>query len=58
MSKTATPKCETCKHAKLDEEWGEYKCLKLQRRIYKPDLVLKCFYYKENKAKEEVKTDA
>lgn len=50
--------CDTCKHAKLDEEWGEYKCLKLQRTIYKPDHVLKCFYYKEDKTKiKEEKTN-
>lgn len=26
--------CETCKHLKFDELWGEHKCLKQHRRIY------------------------
>ena len=51
--------CETCKNVKLDEEWGEYKCLKLQRKIYKPEEVTKCFYYKKDptKVKEEKTND-
>lgn len=26
--------CATCKHAKLDDRWGEYKCLKYRHKIY------------------------
>lgn len=52
-------KCETCKNAKLDEKWGEYKCLKLQHTIYKPEEILNCKYYKPNKTKvkEEEETN-
>lgn len=26
--------CKDCKHSKFDHKWGEYKCLKLHRRLY------------------------
>jgi hypothetical protein len=26
--------CQNCVHSKLDEQWGEYKCMKYHRRIY------------------------
>lgn len=42
-------KCSTCEYAKLDELWGEYKCKKLQHKIYKPEESENCEHYKEKK---------
>lgn len=25
--------CDTCKHCKVDEQWGEIKCMYLHRRV-------------------------
>lgn len=35
-------KCQDCKHAKLDETWGDYKCTLHQRRISKPNDYTDC----------------
>ena len=43
---------ETCKHSKLDEIWGDYKCLKLQHRICDPLICKSCVSYEEDKDKK------
>lgn len=44
-------KCTLCKHAKLDETWGEIKCKKLHIRIQAPKVT--CKHYKEKSDKNE-----
>lgn len=44
-------KCATCKHSKIDKVWGEVKCLKLTRTIYRPEEMNTCVYYKKDSSK-------
>jgi hypothetical protein len=46
--------CKTCKHARFDERWGEYKCIKLYIRVYNPERK-DCVHYRR-KSKKEVPT--
>lgn len=41
--------CTTCEHSKLDDRWGEYKCLKYGHKIYHPNHMWKCDGYKEKR---------
>ena len=54
-----TENCKTCKHSVFDEKYGEYKCKKLERRIYILLDSSECrFYKKRYEKKEESKTQA
>ncbi len=51
--------CKTCEHSVFDKKYGEYKCNKLERRIYILLESSECrFYKKQTKKKEESKTQA
>ena len=43
-------KCETCEHCKLDELWGEHKCLVHHHAIYIP--IEECKEYEPKKKGE------
>ena len=44
--------CKNCEHGIFCNSWGEYKCVVLIRRIYKPDEeALGCVYYKKKSRK-------
>ena len=45
--------CKTCKHCKIDEQWGERKCLFYCIRIN--DERTKCDGYRPKKGKEKKK---
>ena len=38
----AKKNCITCGHHKLDEVFGEHKCLKYQHKIYHPMATFEC----------------
>lgn len=40
-------RCTTCEHAVFDELWGEYKCKKKHRKVYKDAESAKCEDYKK-----------
>lgn len=44
--------CMECKHCKLDDVWGEIKCLSRQTRIYSMEKYADCEYFKEKEKKE------
>lgn len=44
-------KCSTCEHGIFDERWGEYKCVKRMHRVYSPDQMINCEFYKKKKEK-------
>lgn len=43
--------CETCGYAILDEQFGEYKCKVRQHRVYKPEKMTNCEWYKKKEKK-------
>lgn len=47
--------CKNCKHSTFDEQWGEYKCSVLQRRVYILLSSDECNFYE--KKPEEKKED-
>ena len=49
-----TKNCETCAHGKFDEIWGEYKCLKLDRRIYDVRARINCALWEKGAKKEDI----
>lgn len=46
--------CKNCKHSTFDEQWGEYKCSVLQRRVYILLSSDECNFY-EKRPKEKKK---
>lgn len=49
--------CETCSNAVFDDHWGELKCKAKQHRIYRPDAVSDCRYYKKGTPSESAKKE-
>lgn len=49
------PNCTDCAHCKLDDLWGDYKCLARCTYIYSMEKYLDCEFFKK---KEENKNEA
>lgn len=46
-SKKQKNQCTTCKYARYDEVWGEYKCDILKRKIHHPENITECVYHEK-----------
>ena len=41
--------CKTCEHARFDEIWGEYKCVKMEKTITSVKDRNNCVFYEKRK---------
>lgn len=46
-------KFKDCMFSIFDEQWGEYKCKHLKRRIYNLNECMNCEQYKKQKRKDD-----
>lgn len=44
---TCLQSCFTCQHRIFDEQWGEYKCMFYEHRLYDYDRYTDCRAYKK-----------
>lgn len=49
--------CETCGYAILDEQFGEFKCRIRQHRVYKPEEMINCEWYKKKEKGKKTKDE-